>query len=319
VVRGGGERRELRGRASYGFADRRAKGALSAVDRRGRSALEVSVYREVRDVGDAAVIAPLFNSFSSQEFGRDYGDYYLADGGHITYRHGVGVRSEWRATAGRESIGSLAVEAAPANGTFRPNPPLGGPGVDLVQLALERKSEGFAVRRDLHVETMIEGGRKDGGATYLRLSGAGHVLFPAGATRLLLRAQGGVASADLPAHRAFVLGGRGTLLGDEFRRWGGRRMALLHLEWRVPVPFVSLGVGPYARTPRVITVAPYVALGWAAGPMAGGPWTATPGTRVTVGLAFEWLGVFRWDMGFGTATHRVGLAFDVTRDFWGIL
>ena len=61
VVRGGGERRELRGRVSYGFADRRAKGALSAVDRRGRSALEVSVYREVRDIGDAAVIAPLLN------------------------------------------------------------------------------------------------------------------------------------------------------------------------------------------------------------------------------------------------------------------
>jgi len=94
---------------------------------------------------------------------------------------------------------------------------------------------------------------------------------------------------------------------------------LLHLEWRVPVPFVSLGVGPYARTPRILTVAPYVALGWAAGPVAGTPWTATPGTRVTVGLAFEWLGVFRWEAGFGTATHRVGLAFDVARDFWGIL
>jgi hypothetical protein len=220
---------------------------------------------------------------------------------------------------GRESIGSLAVVATPANGTFRPNPPLGGPGVDLVQLALERRSEGFAVRRDLHVETLLEGGRKDGSVTYLRLSGAGHALLPAGATRLLVRAQGGVASADLPMHRAFVLGGRGTLLGDEFRRWGGRRMALLHLEWRVPVPFVSLGVGSFARTPRTLTVAPYVALGWVAAPMAGTPWAATPGTRITVGLGFEWLGVFRWDVGFGTATHRVGLAFDVTRDFWGIL
>src|SRR5437867_6274532 len=154
VVRGGGERRELRARASYGFADRRAKGALSAVDRRGRSALEVSVYREVRDIGDAAVIAPLFNSFSSQEFGRDYGDYYLADGGRITYRHGVGVRSGWRGGGGPGATGALAVAAAPANGSFRPNPSLGGPGVDLVQVALERKSEGFAVRRDLHVETM---------------------------------------------------------------------------------------------------------------------------------------------------------------------
>jgi hypothetical protein len=319
VLRGGGERRELRARGSYGFADHRAKGALSAVDRRGRSALEVSGYRDVRDVGDAAVIAPLFNSFSAQEFGRDYGDYYLADGARLTYRRGVGVRSEWRASVGRESIGSLAVAAAPANGSFRPNPPLGGSGVDLVQVALERKSEGFAVRRDLHVETMLEGGRTDGGATYLRLSGAGHMLVPAGATRLLLRAQGGVASADLPAHRAFVLGGRGTLLGEEFRRWGGRRMAVLHLEWRAPVPFLSLGVGPYARTPRTLTVAPYVALGWAARPVAGTPWAATPGTRITLGLAFEWLGVFRWEAGYGTAAHRVGLAFDVARDFWGIL
>src|SRR3989442_4050542 len=128
VVRGGGERRELRGRASYGFADHRAKGALSAVDRRGRSALEVSVYREVRDIGDAAVIAPLFNSFSSQEFGRDYGDYYLADGGRITYRHGVGVRSEWRATAGRGAIGSPAGGGTPAHGRLPPPPPPRGPG-----------------------------------------------------------------------------------------------------------------------------------------------------------------------------------------------
>src|SRR5207248_5579094 len=126
----------------YGFADRRAKGALSAVDRRGRSALEVSVYREGRDVGDVAVIAPLLNSFSSQEFGRDYGDYYLADGGRITYRHGSGVRSEWRVTAGRESIGSLAAVAAPANGSFRPNPSLGGPGGDLVQLRSEERRGG---------------------------------------------------------------------------------------------------------------------------------------------------------------------------------
>ena len=319
VLRGGGERRELRALGSYGFADHRPKGALSAVDRQGRSALEAEVYREVRDVGDAPVIAPLLNSFSSQEFGRDYGDYYLAEGARATYRHGVGARAEWRVTAGRESIGSLAVSAAPANGTFRPNPALAGPGVDLVQLALQRKSEGFAVRRDLHVETVLEGGRQDGGATYLRFWGAGHVLFPAGATRLLVRAQGGVASSDLPAHRAFVLGGRGTLLGEPFRHWGGARMGLLHLEWRVPVPFLSIAVGSYARTPRTLTLAPYVALGWAARPVPGTPWAATPDTRVTIGLGWEWLGVFRWEVGFGTATHRLGVAFDVTRDFWGIL
>src|SRR2546425_6979138 len=130
VGRGGGEVRGPRGRAPVGGAGQPALGGPSGGEPRGRSALEVSVYREVRDVGDAAVIAPLLNSFASQEFSHDYGDYYLADGGRITYRHGIGVRSEWRATAGRESIGSLAVTAVPANGSFRPNPSLGGPGVD---------------------------------------------------------------------------------------------------------------------------------------------------------------------------------------------
>ncbi len=284
-----------------------------------RGAVDVSAYRDVRDVGDWPVIAPLQNSFAAQEFGHDYGDYYLAHGGRLTYRHGVGVRGEWRAAASRESFRSLAVVATPANGSFRPNPALGGPPVDLVQLAFERRSEGFAVRRDLHVETMLEAGREDGGDTYVRLSGAGHVLLPVGATRLLIRAPGGGASARLPARRAFVLGGRGTLLGDPFRVWGGRRMGLVHVEWRVPVPFPSLGVGPYARTPRTFTLAPFVAMGWADRPVAGTPWLPTDGARTTLGLGVEWLGVFRCEAGFGTATHRVGITFDVSRDFWGIL
>ncbi len=321
VWRGGGERRELRVIASYGFSDRRPKGSVAAVDREGRGALEASLFREVRDVGDERVIAPLLNSFASQEFGADYGDYYLADGARLTYRHGSGVRGEWSAALGRETIRSLAVTAEPANGSFRPNPALGGgeTGVDLAQLALRRRSEGFAVRRDVHYELVAETGRADGGNTYVRVSGTGHLLLPAGATRLLVRALGGVATHALPAHRSFVLGGRGTLLGDDFRRWGGGRMALAHLEWRVPVPFVSLRLGPYTRTPRQLTVAPYVAAGWADRPVPGTPWVATPGTRVTLGLGLEWLGVFRFEAGVGAESRRVGFALDVTRDFWGIL
>ncbi|HYT99921.1 MAG TPA: hypothetical protein VEK85_06070 [Gemmatimonadales bacterium] len=321
VWRGGGERRELRVIASYGFSDRRPKGSVAAVDREGRGALEASLFREVRDVGDERVIAPLLNSFASQEFGADYGDYYLADGARLTYRHGSGVRGEWSAALGRETIRSLAVTAEPANGSFRPNPALGGgeTGVDLAQLALRRRSEGFAVRRDVHYELVAETGRADGGNTYVRVSGTGHLLLPAGATRLLVRALGGVATHALPAHRSFVLGGRGTLLGDDFRRWGGGRMALAHLEWRVPVPFVSLRLGPYTRTPRQLTVAPYVAAGWADRPVPGTPWVATPGTRVTLGLGLEWLGVFRLEAGVGAESRRVGFALDVTRDFWGIL
>jgi hypothetical protein len=319
VVRGGGERRELRGVASYGFSDRRPKGRVTVVEREGRAALEASLFREVRDAADVPVIAPLLNSLSSQELGRDFGDYYVADGARLGYRHGIGVRGEWSATVGRETIRSLAVTAAPATGAFRPNPALGGTGVNFAQLAVRRRSEGFAVRRDLHVELETEGGRLDGGKTYLRVAALGHVLVPIGGTRLFVHAQGGAASAGLPPHRAFVLGGRGTLLGEEFRRFGGARMALARLEWRIPVPFVSLGVGPYTRTPRQLTVAPYVAAGWASRPVAGAPGIATPQIRVTPGLAFEWLGVFRFEAGLATETRRVGFAFDVTRDLWSIL
>ena len=184
---------------------------------------------------------------------------------------------------------------------------------------LHRYGEGFAVRRDRAYDLTLEVGRVDGGATYLRLAGTGLVLVPLGATRILARAQGGIASASLPAHRAFVLGGRGTLLGDEFRAWGGRGAALLHLEWRVPAPFPSLSLGSVARTPRSITLAPYAAAGWSDRPVAATPWRSTGLVRVTTGLGLEWLGVFRLEAGYGVQSHRAHVAFDVTRDFWRIL
>jgi hemolysin activation/secretion protein len=187
-----------------------------------------------------------------------------------------------------------------------------------LQLAVRRTSEGFAVRRDVSGDVSVEGGRRDGGAAYLRLAAAGQVLLPVGETRLLFRAQGGFAGSDLPPHRAFVLGGRGTLLGDPFRSWGGARMLLGHVEWRVPVAVAALRFAG-ARVPATITLAPFAAAGWTGGPVAGTPWPATPDLRITVGAALEWLGAFRLDAGYGVQSRRVHLAFDVTRDLWGIL
>ncbi|MBI1967938.1 MAG: hypothetical protein HYS40_08095 [Gemmatimonadetes bacterium] len=319
VVVRGGDRLELRALGRYGFADRHPKGAVSASEAGGRGGLEAALYTEVRDVGDVPVIAPLVNSVASQEFGDDAGDYFRADGGRLAYRHAIRARGEWSAAVARERIATLAVTAAPARGAFRPNPALGGSSLTALQLAVRRKSEGFAVRRDLHVEVALEGGRLDGGNTYLRTAGAGHILLPVGATRLLVRVQGGMAGAGLPRHRAFVLGGRGTMLGDGFRSWGGRRAALAHVEWRVPVTTFRIRAGSFATVPGTITLAPYAATGWADRPVAGTPWTATPGARVTLGLGLEWLGVFRFETGVGLESRRARFTFDVTRDFWGIL
>ena len=95
-------------------------------------------------------------------------------------------------------------------------------------------------------------------------------------------------------------------------------MLLGHCEWRVPVGIAALRIGG-ARVPTTLTLAPYAAAGWSDRPIAGTPWAATPDARVTVGAALEWLGVFRLEAGYGMQARRAHLAFDVTRDFWGIL
>jgi hypothetical protein len=218
----------------------------------------------------------------------------------------------------REGVRSLAVRASPANGTFRPNPALGGPALSLATIELRRAGEGLSVSRDASFEVSLEGGRRDGGATYVRLTAGAHVLLPIGATRVLAGVRGGLASRNLPAHRTLVLGGRGTLLGDDFRLWGGRVSALAHLEWRVPVPFPSVSFGS-ARIPARIVLAPFVAGGWTDHSVAGTPWLATPAVRLTAGIGIEWLGVFRVEAGYGIQSRRVHAAFDVTRDLWSVL
>jgi hypothetical protein len=293
---------EVRALGSYGFADGRPKGLLALSSSDG---FEIAAYRQVRDVGDVPVIAPLLNSIAAQEFGDDYGDYYQATGVRLSARGALGSRGEWRIAAAHERIESRGTRARPASGTFRLNPFVGNGDNSTFAVTIRRRSEGFAVRRDLAADATIELGR----APYLRFSGGGHLLVPLGGTRLLTRVQLGAGTSGMPLYRAFLLGGRGTLLGEEFRSGGGNHMALLHLEWRVPVPFARLAAGP-ARTPGTLTLAPYVAAGRTEN-------MTTP--RVTLGLAAEWLGVFRLEAGYGTRTREVHFAFDVARDFWDIL
>jgi hypothetical protein len=301
---------EIRGLASYGFSDGNGKGMVAITSADG---LELVAYRQVRDIADAPVIAPLLNSIASQEFGDDYGDYYRATGVRLGARFPIGARGEWYVAAKSERVQSLPVRATPATGRFRPNPAVHAGHYFIGTLTVRRRSEGFAVRRDAAGEITAEVG-----GDYVRLSGTGHVLVPLGQQRLLTRVQFGLGSDELPPQRAFLMGGRGTLLGDGFREWGGRRAVLLHVELRTPVPFFRLSAGP-ARTPGTITLAPYAAVGSTANPVPLTPWRATPGARVTWGLAAEWLGLIRVEAGFGAQSRRVHVAFDVARDFWDIL
>jgi len=78
-------------------------------------------------------------------------------------------------------------------------------------------------------------------------------------------------------------------------------------------------MGSFARIPTSLTVAPFVAAGWTDASLAGTPWVVTGDPRVTAGMAFEWLGLMRLEVGYGTQTKEVRVSFDLTRDFWPIL
>ena len=314
-----GSRWEARALAGVGLSDERATVRLDLGPAVGRSGPWLAGFREVRDLSDWLVGSRFVNSLGAQELGNDDGDYYLAQGVRAGYRHPLGVRWEASVAAGWERIDGLLVRAVPASGTYRPNPALGAGDVVLGEVVARRTGSGFAVRRDAAVRVALEAGRAQGRDPYGRIAVSGHVLRALGGTRLLARVAGGLAGSELPAHRSFAIGGRGTLLGDEFREWGGTRVLALHVEWRLPTTLPALPLGPTARSPGGVTVAPFAAVGWAGGPVADVPWRPVAGTRVTLGLGVEWLGLVRFDAGYGVQSRRVRFAFDVTRDFWDVL
>lgn len=319
VLRSGGKATELRLWASYGFSDTRLKGRIEVSHRIGGWTLEARGTRRIVDVGDEAVISPLLNSVLAQEVGQDYGDYTLRNEGLAAVRRDFGVRAGIGLEVGVQHTESVETTAQPATGTFRPNPPLGVGTITVGRLTLERRSAELAIHSGMSGSVTLEGGTGSG-LEYARISATARAHTTVGATRLLLRAWGGWGSSQLPAYRSFVLGGRGTLVGEPFRQWGGRYAALGSLEWQLPVPVPAIPLGPVVSTGRSVVVAPFVAVGWAGGALEGVPWQPSDGLRPVAGVALEALHRFlRIEFGVGLRDGDVGVVADVTRDLWGIL
>src|SRR5256714_8905273 len=116
VWRAPGDGFELRLLGSYGLADASGTGLVELTSADG---IELTAYRQVRDIADAPIIAPLLNSLASQEFGDDYGDYYRATGVRFGLRVAIGVRGEWRLAVARERGAFIAESANPAPGPNR--------------------------------------------------------------------------------------------------------------------------------------------------------------------------------------------------------
>jgi hypothetical protein len=317
-VIGIGGRFSLRPKIGYGTSDERVTGGLTLLAGSGATQVSLGAERQIRDFADFPVISPILNSLLAQEAGDDYGDYVLLDAATAGVRHRLDGRTSVELQLGVEESHSVDVASTPANGTYRPNPPLGAGNFRIVRASLERASGGMAMERDLQGRLSLEAGEGDG--EYFRAAAEVRWLTGAGRGRLLSRAYGGVGTDGLPAYRSFALGGRGTLLGEPFRAYGGRTMALAQVEWRLEVPVPALPLGSFASTGRHLTLAPFLAAGWSERTLPGLPYVETDGVRPVTGLAVEWLmGLLRLELGVGLRSGEVGISVDVNRDWWGIL
>lgn len=319
VIRPGGGPVELRALGSYGLSDHRPKGRLGAAYRGGRFSLALEGGREVRDVGDEPLIAPLLNSLLAQEAGTDYGDYVLLDRARLTLRHTPGPRAAVAFAMSVERTRSVARVATAVRGTYRENPPLGAGRFAVGRLTLSRSGWLLASARDLSIELAVEGGAGEG-TRYARVDGALRLGIPLGRTDLQARAWAGWASSNLPAYRAFLWGGRGAVQCDPVARCAGRYGGTAAVEWRVRVPVPAARLGPVVTTGRDAVVAPLVTLGWLAGDVTGTPWPVTGGALPVAGVAIEWFHqLLRAEVGVRLRTGRLGAKLDLNRALWSIL
>jgi hypothetical protein len=314
-----GTRLQLRPTLSYGTADERLTGSLQASWSTGASRVTLGASRRITDLSDLPVIAPVINSILSQEAGKDYGDYVLLHTIEAGVQRRIGGRTVLGLGVAVEESRSLTTSADPASGTYRDNPALGSGSHRIARLYLERSSGGFAVGSDLQGRIAVEAG--DGDGDYVRGTAGARLLARTGGTsELLARVYLGSGSAGLPPYRSFVIGGRGTLPGEPFRRYGGRHVALGHLEWRFDVPAPAIPLGSFASTGRRVTVAPFLAAGYAASPLTDLPWTRSGGVRPVAGLAVElFMRLIRFEAGVGLRDGGFGITVDVNRDWWRLL
>ncbi|HEX3234292.1 MAG TPA: hypothetical protein VHR41_08835 [Gemmatimonadales bacterium] len=318
VLGSGSSRVQLRPTVAYGTSDHRVTGGIALTVGQGPTQLSLGATRRIRDLSDLPVISPVLNSVLSQEGGRDFGDYVLLNSAELALRQRLDPRSSIGLGLDVEESQSVGVSASPATGTYRANPALGAGTYRVARLEFERASGGVAVRRDLQGRLSLEAG--DGPRGYARVSADGRWTASLGGTELEARGYLGVGTDGVPAYRSFVLGGRGTLVAEPFRVYGGRTAALAHLEWRFDTPIPALPLGTFASTGHRMTVAPFLSAGYTARPLSGLPWDASDGVRPVAGVALEWfMRLLRIEAGIGLRDGRFGVTVDVNRDWWGLL
>jgi len=313
--------------ARYGFADQEAKARLAfdwrvGVDR----SLTPYVERAYREAGDLAERSLLVNSLASQEYGSDFTDPYFVDAAGL--RAGLGTWGGVRFTldGSYETQHALEVHAVPFNDSYGPTLPAWTLDQWRLSLRAERDwvlgvsselradvtlSGGWLVQRD----TAVSGDLVRWGRAFADVSLSQAI----GKHRLVLRTTiAAVTPSDAPPQDQVLLGGPITGPGYAFHQFAAALGGSQRVEWRTPLPFWSVPIGAYGKTPASFTLAPYAHVVYVdrsasfAAPAEG--WYPSVG----VGALF-FFDLLRVDVARGMRDGTWYFGVDVTHDLWSIL
>ena len=278
--------------------------------------------RANRDVGRAAA-SGVIRTLALVTEGEDYEDPYFEDGGRVAIARQVGsTHVELGVSVRRQRTAELVVQTALVGSRpLRPVRPIDDGELIALDAAVGLIL-GEALGAAWTTELTVEGATGWLGSfgytratVVLEAISEGFASDWGWASELLIGASGG----DLPAQRLFLLGGRGTLPGYDFRPWGGDRMGLWRgdLSRSIAAPWVRL---------RVLGAAGWTKLGGAgAGAAERFGVIETPAVRASAGVG---LGLFydllRLDLvrglsGTGTPEGEWSLLLSLDTLLWGVL
>jgi hypothetical protein len=330
----------LSGRVRYGVDDGAPKGRL-ALDLRpplgGAPIAELFVERQYRELG-ARERAGVTNSLASLLFGSDYTTPVDVQSAGVQWR--PGGTGQWTLRAAWEREDALRVVARPFSGRYAPVRPtwtLDGVRVDLTRAArfgATGELQGSWTLRSIGSMangTLRQGDRADGSArdgesvrpAALRLEGDARVEWPlAGGRALVASVTGGTTvGRDVPPQWLQFAGGPWSGPGYAFHAFVGRTVVSPRVELRLPVPFPSVPIGKYGRTPARAQLVPF-----AQAVLLEGAWDdprvsafedgVYPAAGLGVLLFYDLL---RLDVSRGLHRGQWRFAVDVDRAFWGIL
>ncbi len=221
----------------------------------------------------------------------------------------LGVAREWWEAAG--------VEATPARGTYRPVPGVAedhGARWDLSLTVAPRPLLGGAIRGALAAQVREA---SDSGVDAARGTIQMEYERKVGTGTIVAATFGGITSDSL-AQDLLRAGGPVTAPGYGAHQFESTALLSQRLEWQVGVPFLSIPIGRWGKSPGRATLAPHAAIVLQEQRDASGFRHVAGYPSVGAGF-LVFFDLVRIDVARGLRNGRWTFGVDLTRDLWRIM